>query len=151
MRRPINLNGALGFAVDRWRPNLPFQAEGECLMPAARNPAKPNSRVRRGSLGAKNPIVELPAGGCDLPIPRLPTGPDWSRGQRARWRELWKSPQATQWDDTAIGTVACLLIFEAAVWAGTASAWQAQEARYASEALGLTPKAMTSLGWRIVE
>lgn len=32
-----------------------------------------------------------------------------------------------------------------------ASAWQAQEARYASEALGLTPRSLASLGWKIVE
>ncbi|HRD60944.1 MAG TPA: hypothetical protein PLZ93_01115 [Nocardioides sp.] len=54
------------------------------------------------------------------------------------------------WDDTARGTVAVLLVYEAAVLADSASAWQAQEARYAAEALGLTPKAMASLGWRIV-
>lgn len=120
-------------------------------MPAARNPAKPNSRVHRGSVGAKNPLIELPAAGCDLPVPRMPKGPEWSAGQRARWRELWRSPQATQWDDTAIGTVASLLIYEAAIWESKASAWQAQEARYAAEALGLTPKAMVAMGWRIVE
>jgi hypothetical protein len=54
------------------------------------------------------------------------------------------------WDDTATGTVAVLIVYEAAILAGKASAWQAQEARYASDALGLTPKAMAALGWRIV-
>jgi hypothetical protein len=53
------------------------------------------------------------------------------------------------WDDTARGTVAVLVVYEAAILAGSAAAWQAQEARYAAEALGLTPKAMASLGWRI--
>lgn len=120
-------------------------------MPAPRNPARPNSRAHRGSVGAKNPIIELPADGCDLPVPRMPRGPEWTAAQRARWRDLWRSPQATQWDETAVGTVASLLIYETAIWAGTASAWQAQEARYAAEALGLTPKAMVAMGWRIVE
>lgn len=44
-----------------------------------------------------------------------------------------------------------LVTYESQVFAGTASAWQAQEARYAAEALGLTPRAMAQLGWRIVE
>ncbi|GAB3049645.1 hypothetical protein GCM10027053_05510 [Intrasporangium mesophilum] len=35
------------------------------------------------------------------------------------------------------------------MFAGEAAAWQAQEARYAAEALGLTPKALVALGWRI--
>ncbi|OLT32602.1 hypothetical protein BJF82_11750 [Kytococcus sp. CUA-901] len=64
---------------------------------------------------------------------------------------MWRSPQATQYDDTASGTVAALIIFESALYEGTASAWQAQEMRYAAEALGLTPRALNQLGWRIVE
>jgi hypothetical protein len=47
--------------------------------------------------------------------------------------------------------VATLLIFEAAILSDSAAAWQAKEARYAAEALGLTPRSMTALGWRIVE
>lgn len=96
-------------------------------------------------------MVDLPAAGCDLPVPDLPAGREWTEHDRARWDELWQSPQAMMWDDTARGTVAVLLVYEAAILAGSASAWQAQEARYASEALGLTPKAMASLGWRITE
>lgn len=119
-------------------------------MPQSRNTTKPHSRAFRGSIGARNALIDLPGEGCDLPVPTIPRGPDWSAAQRSRWRELWRSPQATQWDDTCRGTVASLVIYEAAIWAGEASAWQAQEARYAAEALGLTPKAMAALGWRIV-
>jgi len=84
-------------------------------------------------------------------VPDLPDGRDWSEAQHQRWTELWESPQATQWDDTARGTVAVLVMYEAAIFTGAASAWMAQEARYASEALGLTPRALAALGWRIVE
>src|SRR6476469_6953667 len=66
----------------------------------------------------------------------------WSVTELERWRELWESPQATQWDDTARGTVAVLVTYESAIFSGSASAWQAQEARYAAEALGLTPRAL---------
>jgi hypothetical protein len=89
-----------------------------------------------------------------LPRPRwagLPPAPAWTEDEQARWRELWESPQATQWDDTCRGTVAILVAYEAAMFAGTASAWHPQEARYAAESLGLRPRAVAALGWRIVE
>lgn len=120
-------------------------------MPPKRNAGKPHSRAHRGAVGAKNALLELPAEGCCLPSPDLPQGREWLEHERQRWAELWESPQATQWDETARGTVACLVIYETAILAGTASAWQAQEARYAAEALGLTPRALAALGWRITE
>lgn len=120
-------------------------------MPAPKNAAKPHSRAHRGSVGSRQALIELPATGCSLPVPDLPASRDWTKHQRARWKELWESPQATQWDETARGTVATLVIFETEIYAGTASAWQAQEARYAAESLGLTPRSLASLGWRIVE
>ena len=118
-------------------------------MPTPRNASKPNSRAHRGSVGARQALLVLPGAGCDFPVPVMPAGRVWTEDERGRWEELWQSPQATQWDETARGTVAALVIFEAAILAGTASAWQAQEARYASEALGLTPRALGQLGWRI--
>lgn len=117
-----------------------------------KNAAKPTSRAHRRppSPSARAALVDLPAGGCDLPVPDLPGGRDWSDLERERWAELWESPQATQWDDTARGTVALLVAYESALLAGGGSAWMAQEARYAATALGLTPTAMAALGWRIV-
>lgn len=122
-------------------------------MPAPRNAMKPHSRVNRRpvSSGSKLALTELPASGCDLPVPEIPAGRTWSTHERDRWQELWESPQATQWDDTVRGTVAVLVTYEAAILDGSAAAWQAQEARYAAEALGLTPKALVALGWRIVD
>lgn len=120
-------------------------------MPATRNVAKPHSRAHRRApgLSARSALVDLPPQGCDLPVPPMPKGREWSAVDRARWRELWRSPQAVMWDETCRGTVALLIVYEAAILAGEASAWQAQEARYAADALGLTPKAMAALGWRI--
>lgn len=122
-------------------------------MPAPRNAGKPHSRAHRRPVtsGPRSALVELPAAGCALPVPDPPAGRAWSDAELDRWRELWESPQATQWDDTARGTVAMLVAYEAAIFAGSAAAWQAQEARHAAEALGLTPRALASLGWRIVE
>lgn len=120
-------------------------------MPVPRNAAKPNSRAHRRpvSSGPRNALISLPGTGCTMEVPALPTGREWSDSERARWEELWESPQATQWDDTARGTVAVLVTYESAIFSGTAAAWQAQEARYAADALGLTPKALVALGWRI--
>ena len=122
-------------------------------MPPARNATKPHSRANRRpvSSGPRQALVELPAAGCALPVPDLPAGRGWSPAERDRWRELWESPQATQWDDTCRGTVGLLVVYEGAVFDGTASAWQAQECRYAADALGLTPRALAALGWRITE
>lgn len=122
-------------------------------MAAPRNAAKPHSRANRRpvSSGPESALVELPATGCTLPVPDLPKGRTWSAPEKGRWAELWESPQATQWDDTARGTVAVLVTYESAIFSGEASAWQAQEARYAAEALGLTPRALGQLGWRIVD
>lgn len=119
-------------------------------MPAQRDPTKPHSRANRGQ-GRSSAAVLLPGQGCTYPAPEMPAGREWSDAERARWEELWGSPQATQWDDAARGTVAVLVVYESAILAGKASAWQAQEARHASEALGLTPRAMAALGWRIVD
>src|SRR3954470_4571073 len=122
-------------------------------MPAPRKASKPHSRAHRRpvSSGPRSALVELPATGCTLPVPDTPSGRKWSVTERERWRELWKSPQATQWDDSARGTVAVLVTYESAIFSGSASAWQAQEARYAAEALGMTPRALAQLGWRIVD
>ncbi len=120
-------------------------------MPPKRNPQKPYSRAHRGGMGSRQALIELPASGCSLPVPPMPTGRTWALEEKKRWAELWQSPQANQWDETARGTVACLVIYETAIFTGSASAWQAQEARYAAESLGLTPRSLTALGWRIVE
>lgn len=118
-------------------------------MPTPRNTTKPHSRAhhRPVAVGQRAAQVTLPAAGCDLPLPKLPAGREWSRVERARWRELWTSPQATQWDETATGTVALLVSYESALLAGNGTAWIAQEARHAADALGLTPRAMATLGW----
>lgn len=120
-------------------------------MPAPRNVAKPRSRHRRvPSKAAAAGLLDLPAAGCSDPVPDLPPGREWSDAERARWDQLWTSPQATAWDESAIGTAAALVVYEGAVFRGEASAWMAQEARHAAEALGLTPRSMAFLGWRIV-
>lgn len=123
-------------------------------MGTQRNMTKPNSRAYRAPAGggSRAAFVDLPSTGCTLPVPDLPRSREWTDIEKERWQELWTSPSATQWDEQCRGTVALLVQYESRLLTGDGgSAWVAQECRYAAEALGLTPKAMASLGWRITD
>lgn len=123
-------------------------------MPRMRQTNSPRSRAYRAlESPSSRRVTVLPASGCALPVPSIPKGlrESWTPEMKRRWRELWQSPQATQWDESCAGTVATLVAYEAKLLAGRGSAWMAQEYRYASDALGLTPKAMNALGWIIEE
>ncbi|WP_240958345.1 hypothetical protein [Streptomyces chilikensis] len=100
---------------------------------------------RAGSAGDK---TVLPTA-CDLPAPTIPAGREWSDHEHARWAQLWSSPQANMWDESCVGMVAALVVYESLIMADRASAWTAAEARHAYEQLGLTPRAMVALGWVI--
>jgi len=93
--------------------------------------------------------VELPADGCELPVPTLPKGREWTPEERRLWRNLWHSPQANEYDDSFIAAVAAYVCYASAVYGGEASAWQAQEMRHLGGQLGLTPAGMAALGWVI--
>ncbi|MFI0219145.1 phage terminase small subunit [Streptomyces lydicus] len=113
-----------------------------------RNPSAPYSRFRGGAASATSKLITLPPE-CPYDPPPVPAYVDWDDHQRARWVDLWKSPQATQWDQAAAAVVAVLVTYEKAILTGNASAWMAQEWRYASTALGLTPEALQKLNWTI--
>lgn len=121
----------------------------------ARNQTKDRSRAYRAdgnNTTSRRGLTVLPADGCSLPVPSMPAGRTWSDVEQARWGELWSSPQATQWDESVRGTVALLVSYESRLLcAEGGTAWVAQEARYAAEALGLTPRAMATLGWVLSE
>lgn len=116
----------------------------------ARNATKPNSRAHRQPVALRT-VTSLPAGGCDLPIPKIPSGREWSKEERALWRNLWRSPQATQWDDSYIPAVAAYVTYSSHIYADSATAWIAQEFRHLGGQLGLTPQGMAALGWVIVD
>lgn len=115
----------------------------------ASNPMKPHSRRHRGNSRSTG-MIELPAEGCDLPVPSLPKPRKWTAEERKLWKNLWSSPQATQWDDSYIAAVAGYVCHATAVYSGEAAAWQAQEMRHLGAQLGLTPQGMLSLGWIVV-
>lgn len=116
----------------------------------ARNMMKQNSRAYRGST-YKPGLIALPAEGCTLPVPPMPKEKKWSPEQRKLWKSLWTSPQATQWDSALIPSVAAYVVYTTAVYEGTVTAWSAAEQRHLANQLGLTPQAMSTLGWYIRE
>lgn len=107
------------------------------------NPSRPNSRHRAG-------LIELPAK-CALPVPDMPGGRMWSDDERLLWGSLWTGPQATQWDDSFIPSLAAYICHFTAVMSGEAPAWAAQEMRHLAEQLGLTPRGMLALGWVLAD
>lgn len=117
-------------------------------MPKRPDPTKPYSRYR-GAAGRVG--VVLPPEGCSLPVPKMPAGRKWSAAERALWRELWQSPQATQWDESAASPVALYVAHTVAVLAGDAYGWQGQEAGKLADRLGLTPAGLQALGWTVGE
>ncbi|RYV50675.1 hypothetical protein EUA98_12335 [Pengzhenrongella frigida] len=79
----------------------------------------------------------------------MPRGRAWTAEERKLWRNLWKSPQANEWDDSYVAAVAAYVCHASAIYDSSASAWQAQEMRHLGGQLGLTPAGMTALGWVI--
>jgi len=94
-------------------------------------------------------MLELPGDGCSLPAPPMPKGRRWTEAECELWRELWSSPQASQWDDSYAPVVGLFVRYTSAILAGKASAWMAQEARHLSDRLGLSPDGLRRQGWRI--
>ncbi len=105
------------------------------------NALKPTSR-HRGRVALLPPAAAAR-------VPAMPKGREWSQQERVLWRDLWRSPQASQWSEPFESAVAMYVVHACAVVAGTAVAWQAQEARHLADRLGLTPQGMASLGWTL--
>lgn len=68
--------------------------------------------------------------------------------EKVLWRELWKTPQACQWEKLKwTREVAQYVRHKAAAECGDLK--ESQEARYRATALGLTPKGLRDLMWTI--
>ncbi len=114
-------------------------------------PAKPDDqKVNR--VPRKLEWTHLPAAGRQGPPPKLPKVAEWSKETRRWWKELWQTPQATQWDQTGRTAVPMAVLYQAMQDApvdklpAIAGALLAREDRH-----GLNPKAMGHLCWRIVD
>ncbi len=87
----------------------------------------------------------------DLPVPDMPPGRVWSAAERGMWDDLWRSPQAAQWDESYAAVVGLYVALTVELLGGNAAAWKAAEARQLADRLGLTPAGMAANGWRFAE
>ena len=105
------------------------------------------------------PTTNLPAGGCDLEPPAVP---DWVRlGERGRawWDWAWSTPQAAAWSPEAHApTVAQRALLEDDLFSAEhnedpirARAAVIAKITTLEDRLGLSPKSMAQLRWKIVE
>lgn len=112
------------------------------------DPSKPYSRHREDV----RETVWLPPMGCEDPPPDLPPGRTWSDAEGEIWRGLWASPAASQWDESMMPVVAALVVATSTILSGPRpSAQLIGEVRALTDSLGLTPAAMSRLGWRVGE
>lgn len=113
-------------------------------------PPKPESqRIRRNR--PTFDWVTLPAEGRKGRAPKLPPIRDWSPETLRWWRELWHTPQATQWDQTGRTAAPMAVLYQGMQdLPEKANAFLA-EMRHHEDRHGLSPKAMLSLRWRVGE
>lgn len=95
--------------------------------------------------------TELPAKGRKGRIPKLPDVRLWSDETLRWWKELWHTPQATQWDQTGRSAVAMAVLYQDAQNQPDRSAPLLAELRAHEDRHGLNPKAMNQLCWRVAE
>ena len=111
---------------------------------------KPDSERRRRNAPTFEWVV-LPAEGRRGRAPALPECPvgRWSAAVRRKWNARWRTPQATQWDQSGVSLERWLLL-EELVWRDPGRAFRyAAELRAIEDLHGLTPKAMLGLRWKV--
>lgn len=119
-------------------------------MPAPRKAE--GARVRRNLPSA---FVELPMEGYQGPIPEWPLD-DVSEQELRRWERVWRSAQAAQWvrlhvDLTVARYVRLVLAVESATGNNIATAQTLNTVTALEDRLGLSPKALQLLSWKVTD
>lgn len=93
--------------------------------------------------------VDLPSR-RDGAAPKLPPLRKWSAATRRWWRELWTTPQSTQWDQSGRTAIPMAVLWQDMTDADPAKTPAIlAELRQHQDRHGLSPKAMLQLRWRI--
>jgi len=94
--------------------------------------------------------VELPFAGRKGAPPALAKLVDWTKDDETYWRALWRKPQATQWSEMVELVTRLVLLRHEMLCAEKAPvASLSAEMRQIEDRLGLSPKAMLQLRWRV--
>lgn len=115
-------------------------------------PKSKATRQRRNSVAGEQ---QLPMSGRKGRAPKWPLPEDPDVSILKRWRELWRLPQAIVWDDLQnYREVARYVLVEAAIDRQLLSGEDPSgaltgELRQAGDRLGMTPRALRSLGWDV--
>jgi hypothetical protein len=107
----------------------------------------PKMDPARGTRGRG--VLVLPAEGRKGRTPAWPLGDSPTAMERALWRDLWKTPQAVEWE--RLGWTRVVARYARAVISAETNMEPTvmSEARQLEDRLGLTPKAMRLLLWTI--
>lgn len=112
---------------------------------AAAYPKPDGERVTRHE--PKFGWVTLPAEHT-TPAPKLPALRKWSNETERWWLELWRKPQASQWDPSGSSAVPMAVLYQDVQdWPDKSTAMLG-ELRQHEDRHGLNPKAMLQLRWR---
>lgn len=119
---------------------------------AGRGPLPTGTAVRRNQ--PTIPTTNLPSTGRTTPIPKPPAL--YVFGDRAAdwWAWAWRTPQACAWDDGSLFAVARRAQLEdqiETVERATERSAVAREMRELDDRLGLTPKGLAALRWKIID
>lgn len=121
---------------------------------AAPYPKPDSERVNRHKPGEKGfEWTNLPARN-DNPIPPMPEGIEYTDRAKRVWKELWESPQSTMWTGPLLRTVEKYIslydrFFGCNGYVDTSAA-VTNGMTQCEDRLGLSPKAMLQLRWRVL-
>ena len=99
------------------------------------------------------PTTELPASGPSSPVPDVPAWISLGDAGMSWWEWAWHTPQACGWSTGNLVTVAHRAALEDALVSGDPKSRVGvlREMRDFDDRLGLTPKGMAALRWKVVD
>ena len=111
---------------------------------------KPESERRNRTKPAFN-WTPLPREGRSGPAPKLPNWRAWDRRTKKWWTELWKKPQATQWEQDGSTLFPLAVVMDDLITARIDSVRATPEIRQLEDRHGLNPKALLQLRWMVMD
>jgi hypothetical protein len=93
--------------------------------------------------------LSLPAEGRKGRAPSMPDVASWDAVARRHWAALWRMPQAVAWEAQGAHEFVARLVALRSEFRSTPTPALSAEMRQLEDRLGLNPKAMLQLRWRI--